>query len=63
MMTVIAAILMFGTAALALFTVYHSAPTLANAFWRNDRPAMIRSSVMILGAIVYVLICLLVASW
>jgi predicted Abi (CAAX) family protease len=62
-MTVIAAFLIFATAALALFVVYHSVPALANAFSSNDRPALLRTSVTVLGAISYLLICLLVASW
>ena len=62
-MTVIAAIMIFGTAALALFAVYHSVPTQTNALSHNDRPALVRSSVMVCGAVSYFLLCLLVASW
>jgi hypothetical protein len=62
-MAVIAAIIMFGTAALAVFAVYHAVPSLADAFWRNDRRALLRSSIMVCGAVSYFLLCLLLASW
>jgi hypothetical protein len=62
-MTVIIAIVMFGTAALALFGAYHAIPSLANAFSRNDRPELIRSSIMVFGAASYILLCLLLAAW
>ena len=61
-MTVIVAIVMFGTAALALFAAYHGVPSLANAFSRNDRSALIRSSMMVFGSATYFLLCLLLAS-
>lgn len=62
-MTVIVAIVMIGTAALALFAAYHAIPSLADAFSRNDRPELLRSSMLVFGAASYILLCLLLASW